>query len=41
MRGRYAITLPPEAIRQLFQTRGEWPNWPAYYMPVISAEALE
>jgi putative SOS response-associated peptidase YedK len=29
--GRYAITLPPEAIRQIFQTHGELPNWPAYY----------
>jgi hypothetical protein len=25
------ITLPPEAIRELFQTHGELPNWPAYY----------
>ena len=31
MCGRYSITLPPEAIRQLFQTHGELPNWPAYY----------
>ena len=31
MCGRYAITLPPEAVRQLFQTYGELPNWPAYY----------
>jgi putative SOS response-associated peptidase YedK len=31
MCGRYAITLPPEAIRQLFRTYGELPNWPAYY----------
>ena len=31
MCGRHAITLPPEAIRQLFQTHGELPNWPAYY----------
>ena len=31
MCSRYAITLPPEAIRQLFQTHGELPNWPAYY----------
>ena len=31
MCGRYAITLPPEAIRQLFQTHGDLPNWPAYY----------
>jgi putative SOS response-associated peptidase YedK len=29
--GRYGITLPPEAIRQLFQIHGELPNWPAYY----------
>jgi hypothetical protein len=28
--GRYSITLPPEAIRQIFQTHGELPNWPAY-----------
>jgi putative SOS response-associated peptidase YedK len=31
MCGRYSITLPPEAIRHLFQTHGELPNWPAYY----------
>ena len=31
MCGRYAIILPPEAIRQIFQTHGELPNWPAYY----------
>jgi putative SOS response-associated peptidase YedK len=31
MCGRYSITLPPEAIRQLFQTYGEIPNWPPYY----------
>ena len=31
MCGRYAITLPPETVRQLFQTYGELPNWPAYY----------
>jgi putative SOS response-associated peptidase YedK len=31
MCGRYSITLPPEAIRQLFQTHGELPNWPVYY----------
>jgi putative SOS response-associated peptidase YedK len=31
MCGRYAITLPPEAVRQWFQTHGELPNWPAYY----------
>jgi putative SOS response-associated peptidase YedK len=29
--GRYAITLPPEAVRQWFQTYGEIPNWPASY----------
>jgi putative SOS response-associated peptidase YedK len=29
--GRYSITLPPEAIRYIFQTYGELPNWPAYY----------
>jgi len=31
MCGRYSITLPPEAIRELFRTHGELPNWPAYY----------
>ena len=31
MCGRYAITMPPEAVRQWFQTRGEIPNWPVYY----------
>ena len=31
MCGRYSITLPPEAIRQIFQTHGELPNWPVYY----------
>lgn len=31
MCGRYAITLPPEVVRQLFQTYGELPNWPTYY----------
>jgi putative SOS response-associated peptidase YedK len=31
MCGSYSITLPPEAIRELFQTHGELPNWPAYY----------
>jgi putative SOS response-associated peptidase YedK len=31
MCGRYAITLPPEAVRQWFQTYGEVPNWPTYY----------
>jgi putative SOS response-associated peptidase YedK len=31
MCGRYSITLPPEAIRELFQTHGELPNWPVYY----------
>ena len=31
MCGRYSITLPPEAIREIFQTHGELPNWPAYY----------
>lgn len=31
MCGRYSITLPPEAIREIFQTYGELPNWPAYY----------
>jgi hypothetical protein len=27
----YSITLPSEAIRQLFQTHGDLPNWPVYY----------
>jgi hypothetical protein len=31
MCGRYSITLPPEAIREIFQTHGELPNWPVYY----------
>jgi putative SOS response-associated peptidase YedK len=31
MCGRYAITLPPEAVRQWFQTEGGLPNWPANY----------
>ena len=31
MCGRYSITLPPEAIREIFRTHGELPNWPAYY----------
>ena len=31
MCGRYAIALPPEAIRQLFMTHGDVPNWPPYY----------
>jgi putative SOS response-associated peptidase YedK len=31
MCGRYSITLPPEAIRELFRTYGEIPNWPPYY----------
>lgn len=31
MCGHYAITLPPEAIRQLFQTHGGLPNWLANY----------
>ena len=31
MCGRYAITLPPEAVRQWFRTHGDLPNWPAYY----------
>jgi putative SOS response-associated peptidase YedK len=30
-RFRHSITLPPEAIRQIFQTHGELPNWPASY----------
>jgi hypothetical protein len=41
MCGRNSITLPPEAIRQLFQTHGELPNWPAYYarLPVVRQAA--
>ena len=31
MCGRYAITMPPEAVREWFQTIGELPNWPPYY----------
>jgi putative SOS response-associated peptidase YedK len=31
MCGRYAITLPPDAVRQWFRTSGELPNWPPYY----------
>lgn len=31
MCGRYAITLPPEAVREWFRTYGETPNWPVYY----------
>lgn len=31
MCGRYSITLPAEAIRELFRTYGEIPNWPPYY----------
>jgi putative SOS response-associated peptidase YedK len=31
MCGRYSITLPPEAIREIFRTHGELPNWPVYY----------
>jgi putative SOS response-associated peptidase YedK len=31
MCGRYSITLPPEAIRELSRTHGELPNWPAWY----------
>ena len=27
MCGPYAIPLPPEAVRQWFQTYGEIPNW--------------
>lgn len=30
MCGRHSITLLPEAIRQIFQTHGELPNWPIY-----------
>jgi putative SOS response-associated peptidase YedK len=29
--GRHSITLPPEAIREIVQARGELPNCPAYY----------
>jgi hypothetical protein len=28
---RLRATLPPEAVREWFQTYGEIPNWPAYY----------
>jgi len=28
MCGRYAITMPPEAVREWFRTYGEIPNWP-------------
>jgi hypothetical protein len=31
MCGQYAITLPPEAMRQLFMTCGEMPNFQANY----------
>lgn len=31
MCGGSSITLPPETIQELFQTRGGLPNWPAYY----------
>lgn len=31
MCGRYAITLPPEAVRESFKTHGDLPNWPPYY----------
>jgi len=31
MCGRYAITTPPEAVREWFRTYGEIPNWPVYY----------
>jgi putative SOS response-associated peptidase YedK len=31
MCGRYAITMPPEAVREWFRTHGEIPNWPVYY----------
>ena len=37
MCGRYSITLPPEAIRQIYQTYGELPNWPAYATQVYNA----
>jgi hypothetical protein len=30
MCGLYSIILPPEAIRQIFQTHGELPNLPVY-----------
>jgi putative SOS response-associated peptidase YedK len=46
MCGRYSITLPPEAIREIFQTHGELPNWPIYYnappttaLPVVYCNA--
>jgi putative SOS response-associated peptidase YedK len=31
MRGRYAITLAPETMRQTFMTYGELPNCPPIY----------
>ena len=31
MCGRYSITLPHEANREIFRKHGELPNWPAYY----------
>jgi len=31
MCGRYSITPPPEAIREIVRTYCELPNWPAYY----------
>jgi putative SOS response-associated peptidase YedK len=40
MCGRYAITLPPEAIRQLVQIHGELPNWPAYYNAAPTTDLL-
>jgi putative SOS response-associated peptidase YedK len=45
MCGRYAITMPPEAVREWFRTVGELPNWPAYYnaapttaLPVVQSK---
>jgi hypothetical protein len=48
MCGRYAITLPPEAVRQWFQTYGQIANWPVYYnaaptaaLPVVRQNKAE
>jgi putative SOS response-associated peptidase YedK len=43
MCGRYAITMPPEAIREWFRTYGEIPNWPVYYnaAPTIAASSAK
>lgn len=41
MCGRYSITLPPEAIREIFQAHGELPNWPVYYNAAPTWVALK